>query len=271
MVTQRDLSDLLPMDLKRGGRFHIGIMSKIDQTIIITQLIEHKCLTMSIPTHLQQVLQRIEAAASLHKRDPATIQLLAVSKTKPAEMVQAAYDAGQRHFGENYLQDALEKIEALPLEGIVWHFIGAIQSNKTRTIAENFDWVHGVDRLKIARRLGEQRPAEREPLNLCIQVNSSGEESKAGVTFAELPELAQQIAEIPNITLRGLMTLPAPAADPEQQRQPFRQLREAMEQLNQQGLALDTLSMGMSGDMEAAIAEGATIVRIGTDIFGARQ
>ncbi len=186
-------------------------------------------------------------------------------------MVQQAYDAGQRHFGENYLQDALEKIEALPLEGIIWHFIGAIQSNKTRTIAENFDWVHGVDRLKIARRLGEQRPAERGPLNLCIQVNSSGEESKAGVPFEALPELAQQIAEIPNIALRGLMTLPAPATNFKQQRQPFRQLRKAMEQLNQQGLMLDTLSMGMSGDMEAAIAEGATIVRIGTDLFGARQ
>ncbi len=226
---------------------------------------------MVITTQLQQVTARIEAAATDSDRDPATIQLLAVSKTKPAAMVQQAYDAGQRHFGENYLQDALEKIEALPLEGIVWHFIGAIQSNKTRTIAENFDWVHGVDRLKIARRLGEQRPAVRGPLNLCIQINSSDEESKAGVTFEALPELAQQIAELPNIALRGLMTLPAPSLDPEQQRRPFYRLREALEQLNQQGLQLDTLSMGMSGDMEAAIAEGATIVRIGTDIFGPRQ
>lgn len=226
---------------------------------------------MEIATQLQQVAARIEAAAKDSGRAPDTIRLLAVSKTKPAAMVEAAYSAGQRHFGENYLQDALEKIKALPLKGIVWHFIGAIQSNKTRTIAENFDWVHGVDRLKIARRLGEQRPADREPLNLCIQVNSSGEASKAGVTFEALPELAQQIAEVPNITLRGLMTLPAPTQTIEQQRQPFRLLREAMEQLNRQGLQLDTLSMGMSGDMEAAIAEGATIVRIGTNIFGARS
>lgn len=225
---------------------------------------------MEITTQLRQVEARIAKAATQFERDPDTIQLLAVSKTKPASMVEAAYTAGQRHFGENYLQDALEKIEALPLEGIIWHFIGAIQSNKTRTIAEHFDWVHGVDRLKIARRLGEQRPASRGPLNLCIQVNSSNEASKGGVSFEELPELAQQIALLPNITLRGLMTLPAPATDSTTQQRPFQQLREAMEQLNQQGLALDTLSMGMSGDMEAAIAEGATIVRIGTDIFGAR-
>jgi pyridoxal phosphate enzyme (YggS family) len=226
---------------------------------------------MEITTQLQQVSARIERTAAATGRDPASIQLLAVSKTKPAAQVQAAYDAGQRHFGESYLQDALEKIGTLPLEGIVWHFIGAIQSNKTRTIAQHFDWVHGVDRLKIARRLGEQRPAERGPLNLCIQVNSSGETSKAGVPFAQLPALAHEIATVPGVTLRGLMTLPAPATGFEQQRKPFRQLREALEQLNQQGLALDTLSMGMSGDMEAAVTEGATIVRIGTDIFGGRQ
>ncbi|MBT3309668.1 MAG: YggS family pyridoxal phosphate-dependent enzyme [Gammaproteobacteria bacterium] len=225
---------------------------------------------MEIATQLQQVERRIEAAAQQHQRNPTTVQLLAVSKTKPASMVQVAYDAGQRHFGENYLQDALEKIEALPLKGIVWHFIGAIQSNKTRTIAENFDWVHGVDRLKIAQRLGAQRPTEQKPLNICIQVNSSGESSKAGVTFEELPNLAQQIAKLPGVQLRGLMTLPAPASNLQQQRRPFQQLREALEALNQSGLNLDTLSMGMSGDMEAAIAEGATIVRIGTDIFGAR-
>lgn len=226
---------------------------------------------MSIQDQIQQLNQRIHNAALRYGRDPHSVQLLAVSKTKPAEMVREAYNAGQRDFGENYLQDALEKIEALPLEGIVWHFIGAIQSNKTRTIAENFDWVHGVDRLKIARRLGEQRPSSRGPLNLCIQVNSSGETSKSGVSFTELPQLAHEITFLPGIRLRGLMTLPAPASDPELQQVPFCRLREAMEQLNQGGMELDTLSMGMSGDMEAAISEGATIVRIGTDIFGARQ
>lgn len=226
---------------------------------------------MEIATQLQQVMARIGSAAEQHGRSAEQVQLLAVSKTKPASMVQAAYAAGQRHFGENYLQDALEKIGALPLEGIVWHFIGAIQSNKTRTIAEHFDWVHGVDRLKIARRLGEQRPAQRGPLNLCIQINSSGEASKAGISFDELPELATAVAALPGVRLRGLMTLPAPAQALEQQRIPFRQLHEAMEQLNRQGLQLDTLSMGMSGDMEAAIAEGSTLVRIGTDIFGARS
>ncbi len=225
---------------------------------------------MEIATHLQQIRSRIESAAAAHGRDPATIQLLAVSKTKPAEMVEAAHAAGQRHFGESYLQEALEKVDTLQLEGVVWHFIGAIQSNKTRTIAQHFDWVHGVDRLKIAQRLGNQRPVKQGPLNLCIQVNSSGETSKAGVSFEALPELARQISAISNIRLRGLMTLPAPASDFEQQRRPFRKLREALDQLNQQGLALDTLSMGMSSDMEAAIAEGATMVRIGTALFGAR-
>ncbi len=223
-----------------------------------------------IAVNLQKIHQRIATAALEAKRNPNHVQLLAVSKTKPAEMVEAAYAVGQRHFGENYLQDALEKVEKVKLDGIVWHFIGAIQSNKTRTIAENFDWVHSVDRLKIARRLGEQRPENRDPLNICLQINSSGEESKSGITFDELPNLAKEIAEIPNIRLRGLMTLPAPTHDFEAQRIPFRKLREAMENLNQQGLELDTLSMGMSGDLEAAIAEGATIVRVGTDIFGAR-
>ncbi len=226
---------------------------------------------MAIQDRIQQINRRISDAALHCGRGSGSVQLLAVSKTKPASMVQQAYNSGQRHFGENYLQDALEKIEALPLDGIVWHFIGAIQSNKTRTIAENFDWVHGVDRLKIARRLGEQRAADRGPINICIQVNSSGEASKSGVSFSELPQLADKIAALPGVRLRGLMTLPAPSDDFAQQRVPFRQLREALEQLNQNGLKLDTLSMGMSGDMEAAITEGATIVRIGTDIFGARS
>lgn len=225
---------------------------------------------MAIRDQLDQIHQRIDSAAEQYGRNPHSVQLLAVSKTKPAAMVQEAYDAGQRDFGENYLQDALEKIESLPLDGIVWHFIGAIQSNKTRTIAENFDWVHGVDRLKIARRLGGQRPPDKNPINICIQVNSSGEESKSGVSFRELPDLAKELGKLQGIRLRGLMTLPAPSSSLDRQRIPFRQLHDAMVQLNKDGLALDTLSMGMSGDMEAAIAEGATMVRIGTDIFGAR-
>lgn len=225
---------------------------------------------MAIKDQLTQIHQRIDGAAKQFGRDPRSVQLLAVSKTKPAAMVQDAYDAGQRNFGENYLQDALEKIDALPLDGIIWHFIGAIQSNKTKTIAENFDWVHGVDRLKIARRLGEQRPSDKEPINICIQVNSSGEESKSGISFSELPDLAKEINRLPGIRLRGLMTLPAPSSNLDQQRIPFRQLHDAMMQLNKDGLSLDTLSMGMSGDMEAAIAERATMVRIGTDIFGVR-
>lgn len=231
--------------------------------------------SMNSPDPIQQAIQRVRQkithAEKQFGRPEGSVRLLAVSKTKPASMVREAYAAGQRHFGENYLQDAIEKIEALPLEGIVWHFIGAIQSNKTRTIAENFDWVHGVDRLKIARRLGEQRPPNRGPLNLCIQVNSSGEASKSGLSFGELPQLAGEIATLPGIRLRGLMTLPAAASDPELQRIPFRRLREALEALNHNGMELDTLSMGMSGDLEAAVAEGATIVRVGTDIFGARQ
>ena len=226
---------------------------------------------MAIRDQLDQIHQRIDGAAKQYGRPHQSVKLLAVSKTKPATMVHKAYDAGQRDFGENYLQDALEKIDALPLDDIVWHFIGAIQSNKTKTIAENFDWVHGVDRLKIARRLGEQRPSAKEPINICIQVNSSGEESKSGVLFSELPSLAKEIGKLPGIRLRGLMTLPAPSSSLNEQRVPFRQLHDAMVQLNEDGLSLDTLSMGMSGDMEAAIAEGATIVRIGTDIFGVRQ
>lgn len=199
--------------------------------------------------------------------------LLAVSKTKPASMVREAWQFGQKHFGENYLQDALDKIEQLKdLQGIQWHFIGPIQSNKTRDIASHFHWVHSVDRLKIAKRLSDQRPEGLPPLNICLQVNTSGESSKSGGRLDELPELVQGVRELPGLKLRGLMTIPAPESDPQKQRQPFRALAHQMKALNEQyALAMDTLSMGMTGDLEAAIEEGATIVRIGTALFGARD
>ena len=219
---------------------------------------------------LQLVSDRIQAAAAKYDRDPNQIHLLAVSKTKPVNAILAAYEAGQRHFGENYLQDALTKIENIKLPDIEWHFIGRVQSNKTRQIAENFSWVHGIDSIKHARRLSEQRPKNLPPLNICIQVNLSQEESKGGVQTNEVAAMAREITDFPGITLRGLMTLPAPEQDFEKQREPFRQLRELLETLNDQGLGLDTLSIGMSNDLEAAIAEGATIVRIGTALFGAR-
>lgn len=188
-------------------------------------------------------------------------------------MLRQAYIAGQRAFGENYLQEALDKQQALAdLDDIEWHFIGALQSNKTREVAEHFDWVHGVDREKIARRLSEQRPAERGSINICLQLDVSGEASKAGVELQALPALAESVLALPNLRLRGLMALPAPSDDPEQQRQAFRQVADALAMLRERfpEAPLDTLSMGMSGDLEAAVAEGATIVRLGTAIFGSR-
>ena len=193
--------------------------------------------------------------------------------TEIATAVTKVHAAGQRFFGESYLQEAMAKVEALAsanADGIEWHFIGPLQSNKTQAVATNFAWVHALDRLKIARRLSAQRPADLPPLNVCIQVNISGEASKAGTTLAALPELATAVAALPGLRLRGLMALPARSETLEEQRRPFQRLREALEQLNRDGMALDTLSMGMSGDLEAAIAEGATIVRVGTAIFGAR-
>jgi len=223
-----------------------------------------------IPEQLARVRKRIDAAAAACGRQPDDIHLLAVSKTKPAEDVRAAWRAGQRAFGENYLQDALPKIEALADLAIEWHFIGRLQSNKTGQIAAHFAWVHALDRLKHAKRLSDRRRDDQPPLQVCLQVNLSGEASKGGVVADGAPELAHQIAQLPRIDLRGLMVLPAPTTDIAKQRAVFRQLRELQERMVADGLALDTLSMGMSGDMEAAIAEGATIVRIGTDIFGAR-
>jgi hypothetical protein len=223
--------------------------------------------------NLDAVHQRIALAAQVAGRDPASIALLAVSKTFPAEDVRAAHAAGQRAFGENYVQEALTKVEALVdlRASLVWHFIGPLQSNKTRPVAEHFDWVHSVDRLKIAQRLSEQRPDTLPPLNICLQINISGEASKSGITPGEAVEVARAIAALPKLRLRGLMAIPEPAGDIEQQRVPHRALRELFEHLRAEGFELDTLSMGMSGDLEAAVLEGATIVRVGTAIFGARD
>ncbi len=225
----------------------------------------------AIASNLQAVNRAITQAAHVAQRRAEDVALLAVSKAFPAAAVREAHQAGQRAFGESYLQEALGKIEALRDLQLEWHFIGPIQSNKTRAIAENFAWVHGVDRLKIAERLSAQRPQNLPPLNVCLQVNVSAEGSKGGVAPDEVAELAQAVAQLPQLRLRGLMAIPAPIEGLAGQRKPFAQLRELMRQLNAQGLALDTLSMGMSYDLEAAVLEGATIVRVGTAIFGQRN
>ena len=226
---------------------------------------------MTIPDRLRAVQARVAAAAEAVGRDPATVSVLAVSKTWPAEAVREAAAGGQRMFGENYVQEGVDKVEALRELRLEWHFIGPLQSNKTRLVAEAFQWVHSVDRLKIAERLSQQRPAHLPPLQICLQVNISNEDSKSGVPEEDVASLAQQIAYLPRLKLRGLMTIPAPAPEFAQQRAPFRRLRELYEQLNRNGFALDTLSMGMSNDIEAAIAEGSTLVRVGTAIFGERK
>jgi len=226
----------------------------------------------TIQEKLQELHRRIAQACQKAGRAESDVQLLSVSKTFPAEAVREAHAAGERRFGENYVQEALAKIEALAdvRSGIEWHLIGPLQSNKTRVVAESFDWVHSVDRLKIAQRLSEQRPPERPPLQICLQVNISGEASKSGFSPDEVLREAAQIAQLPRLTLRGLMAIPEPEGDEEAQRRPHRALAQLLSQLNAQGLALDTLSMGMSADMEAAIAEGATMVRVGSAIFGQR-
>ncbi|MCG1053721.1 YggS family pyridoxal phosphate-dependent enzyme [Mycetohabitans sp. B5] len=225
-----------------------------------------------IAQHLDEVRRRIAAVAAAAGRDPASVQLLAVSKTFPADTLRAAHAAGQQAFGENYVQGALDKIATLqPLRAsLEWHFIGPLQSNKTRPVAEQFDWVHSVDRLKIAHRLSEQRPAHLPPLNVCVQVNVSGEASKSGVAPDDVATLARDVAALPRLRLRGLMSIPEPVSGLHAQRAPHRRLRELFDAVNAQGLGLDTLSMGMSADLDAAILEGATIVRVGTAIFGAR-
>ncbi|MCC7700220.1 YggS family pyridoxal phosphate-dependent enzyme [Janthinobacterium sp. EB271-G4-7A] len=229
----------------------------------------------TIEQNLQAVRDSIAQAAADAQRAPADVTLLAVSKTFGADAVLAAMRAGQAAFGENYLQEALDKIafvkEAAPQQAPAWHFIGPIQSNKTRPIAEHFDWVHTVEREKIAARLSEQRPAGLPDLNICLQVNISGEASKSGVTPAELPALARAVAQLPRLRLRGLMAIPEPETELQLQRAAFAQLRALYEQLKAEGLALDTLSMGMSADLRAAVLEGATIVRVGSAIFGSRN
>lgn len=224
-----------------------------------------------IATNLQAVRERIAAAAKACGRDPDDILLLAVSKTWPAGCVAEAADAGQRAFGENYAQEGADKVAALAERDLVWHFIGPMQSNKTKYVANNFDWVHCVDRLKIAERLSAQRDVHLTPLNVCLQVNVSGESSKSGVAPDELAALADAVNALPGLRLRGLMCIPEPSNDVAIQRARFATLRQCLADLNAKALALDTLSMGMSHDLEAAIAEGATIVRVGTAIFGARQ
>ena len=229
----------------------------------------------SILINLQAVRQQIVQAAELADRPFTEITLLAVSKKFDAETVLEAARAGQLAFGENYVQEGVDKIarlaELAPELRLEWHFIGPLQSNKTRQIAEHFDWVHSVDRYKVAQRLSEQRPAGMAPLNICLQINSSGELSKSGASADAIVELARQVARLPNVRLRGLMTIPEPLTTMEQQRAAFVPVRLLLEELNRLGFELDTLSMGMSADLEAAILEGSTIVRVGTAIFGERH
>ena len=226
----------------------------------------------TIQNNVQHVRRQIAEACAAAGRPVDGVALLCVSKTRPPEAVRAAFDAGERRFGENYVQEGLDKIAALAdlRDRLEWHLIGPLQSNKTRPVAEAFDWVHTIDRLKIAQRLAGQRPPQLPPLQVCLQVNVSGEASKSGVAPAEVPALARAVAALPRLRLRGLMSIPEPVEGLAAQRLPHRVLRELLAVLNADGLALDTLSMGMSADLDAAVAEGATIVRIGTALFGAR-
>lgn len=224
----------------------------------------------TIPANLQAVRDRIERALTAGSRPAGTVSLLAVSKTWPAERVAEAVAAGQRAFGENYVQEGVDKIRALAGLGLEWHFIGPLQSNKSRLVAEHFDWVHSLDRLKLAERLSSQRPPRHAPLNVCIQVNVSGEASKSGVAPDEVGPLAHAVAGLPGLRLRGLMCIPEPDGGEALLRARFRLLGAIAEALRGQGLVLDTLSMGMSHDLELAIAEGSTLVRVGSAIFGTR-
>jgi hypothetical protein len=224
-----------------------------------------------IASNLQAVLARIDTASRLAGRAPGSVRLLAVSKTWMVASVLEAAAAGQHAFGENYVQEGVAKVLATSDQNLEWHFIGPLQSNKTRPVAEHFDWVHSIERLKIAERLSAQRPPQRPPLQVCVQVNVSGEASKSGCQPDEALALCRAVAALPKLCLRGLMAIPEAVDDEAGQRRPFRRLRDIYEQLRAAGLPLDTLSMGMSHDLEAAVAEGATIVRIGTAIFGERQ
>ncbi len=226
-----------------------------------------------ISDNVAKVQSRIQKAEQEYHREPGSVQLIAVSKTKPFTDIRTAYACGLTHFAENYVQEALDKIEKLKDLAITWHFIGPIQSNKTRIIAENFSWIHSLDRYKIAHRLSEQRPVALPPLQVCLQVNISEEESKSGIAPNELEDIYRQIADLPNLTVRGLMAIPEPCADFDKQRKIFAELAAYLRELaalQKTQAKLDTLSIGMSADLEAAIAAGSTMVRIGTDIFGAR-
>jgi pyridoxal phosphate enzyme (YggS family) len=225
----------------------------------------------NLPERVHSVRERIGRATAAAGRDVDSVTLLAVSKTHPAETLRAAAACGLEHFGESYLKEALPKIETLRGLELTWHFIGQLQANKTRGVAEHFDWVHGVDRLRIAQRLSEQRPFHAPPLNVCLQVNIAGESTKAGVAPAELQELAAAVAVLPRVQLRGLMCIPPPEEDEARQRHWFSEAAKLMDHLRVPGTTLDTLSMGMSADLEVAIEEGATIVRVGTALFGPRN
>jgi pyridoxal phosphate enzyme (YggS family) len=226
--------------------------------------------SQNLPAVLHEVRERMARAAAAAGRSAQSVTLLAVGKAQPAELLAAAADCGVTDFGESYLQEALAKVAALRTRALTWHFIGRIQANKTRPIAESFSWVHALDRVKVAERLAAQRPLEAPPLNVCLEVNIAGEPSKGGIMPAELPDLAAHVAHLPPLTLRGLMCIPPEEAEPARQRAWFARLRGLRDDLNAAGYSLDTLSMGMSADFEAAIQEGATIVRLGTVLFGAR-
>ena len=226
--------------------------------------------SQNLPAVLHEVRERMARAAAAAGRSAQSVTLLAVGKAQPAELLAAAADCGVTDFGESYLQEALAKIAALRSRTLTWHFIGRIQANKTRPIAESFSWVHALDRVKVAERLAAQRPREAPPLNVCLEVNIAAEPSKGGIMPAELPDLAAHVARLPPLTLRGLMCIPPEEAEPARQRAWFARLRGLRDDLNAAGYSLDTLSMGMSADFEAAIQEGATIVRLGTVLFGAR-
>ena len=229
-------------------------------------------MTQPLPKdNIAKLLQRVRLSVEKSQKAESDIILLAVSKTRPADEIRSAYECGLRQFGESYLQEAVEKIAALSDLPLTWHFIGPIQSNKTRPIAEHFQWVHSIDRAKIARRLNDQRPVGAPPLQVCLQVNISGEQSKSGAEEQDLPALANLVEELPNLKLRGLMAIPEATNDEAKQRAAFANLRQIFEDLQQSHPGLDTLSMGMSGDLEAAIAEGSTLIRVGTAIFGPRQ
>lgn len=225
----------------------------------------------SIAENIKRICDEVRALETEHQRPPHSVRLLAVSKNHPASRIREAWDAGHREFGESYAQEAIDKIQLLDLEGATWHFIGPMQSNKTRDIAHHFDWVHSIDRLKIARRLNEQRPETLPPLKVCIQINISGESSKSGVSLADASALCEAIDSLPRLELRGLMAIPAPGGDFEQQRANYRPIAALLKELSVYFKGMDTLSIGMSDDYAAAIAEGATIIRLGTALFGPRN